>query len=121
MNANARFLNEAREVEANKKAVADRKRSQSNNSRGRGRGRGRWSDHYSRSSYNDRESYNNGGQSSHNSHLKNYTGYRGGRGGYYPGASYGSFQHNLATNGQGQQSNQNTFPSKPMIGWFGQG
>ena len=48
-------------------------------------------------------------------------GSRGGRGGYYSGASYGSFQHNPTTNGQGQKSSQNTFPPKPMIGWCGQG
>ena len=119
----------AREVEASKKAAAVSRRNQSNNSRGRGRGsKGRGSDHYSRTSYNDRESNNNGGQSSHNNHRKNYAGYRGGRGGH-PGnfnPNFGSnFNPNFGGNfnpnfGQGQTNGPNNFQGK-ILGWMPQG
>jgi hypothetical protein len=109
----------AKEVEAGKKAAAAANKKNLNNApRDRGAARGHYKSSPSRNSYVNREFHNNGGYYHNNSHRGYHHGSRGGRGGYNSRASYGSFQHNPATNGQGQQTGQNTFPPKPMIGWF---
>ena len=115
----------AREVAAQKKAaaIANKKpHGTANASRDRGAHRGAHKKHFSQHSYTNRDSYNHGGSHYHNSQRGFYHGSRGGRGGgFHPSAPYGSFYPNPNTNGQGQQNSQNTFPPKPMIGWFNQG
>ena len=114
----------AKEVEATKKAAAAANKKNPGSAsahRGRGTVRGSHKPNFSRTSYASRDSYNHGGSYQHNHQRGSHHGFRGGRGGFNPGAPYGSFQHNPIPNGQGQQSGQNNFPPKPMIGWFGQG
>jgi hypothetical protein len=109
----------AKEVEAAKKAVAvtNKKNSGSTSAhRGRGTTRGSHKPHSNRNSYASRDSYNHGGFYQYNNQRGLHHGPRGGRGGYYSDTSYGSFQHNPTTNGQGQQPNQNNFPPKPTDG-----
>ena len=93
-----------KEVEAAKKAAATANKKISGSTsthRGRGTPRGSHKPHSSRNSYVNRDSYNNGGFYHHNTQCGFHHDSRGGRGGYYSGASYGSFQHNPVTNGQG--------------------
>ena len=115
----------AREVAAQKKAAANANKKAygaGNGARGRGAHRGAHKKQYSQHSYTGRDSYNHGSSHYHNSHRGFYHGFRGGRGGgIYPSAPHESFYPSPNTNGQGQQNSQNTFPPKPMIGWFNQG
>ena len=114
----------AKEVEtAQKAAVVANKKNPGSTSvhRGLGTARGSHKPHSNRNSYDSRDFYNHGGFYQYNNQCGLHHGPRDGRDGYYSDSSYGSFQHNPTTNGQGQQSNQNNFPPKPMIGWFGRG
>ena len=95
----------AKEVEAAKKAAAaaNKKNPDSTSDhRGRGTARGSHKPHSNQNNYSICDSYNHGAFYQYNNQRGLHHGPRGGHGGYYSGTSYGSFQHNPTTNGQGQ-------------------
>jgi hypothetical protein len=93
----------AREVAAQKKAVANANKKAhgtGNGARGRGAHRGSHKKHSSQHNYTSRDSYNHGGSHYHNRQRGFYHGSRGDRGGgFYPSAPHGSFYPNPNTNG----------------------